>query len=300
MTIGTIFNIQKYAIHDGPGIRTTVFLKGCPLKCGWCHNPESQSIQQEILFSPDKCIGCGDCYKGCIGKAISSIQGQRIKDNNKCSLCGNCAVNCPAEAIEMIGKTMTAEDLMKEIEKDRIFYEESGGGVTFSGGEPLMQLEFLHEVLHRCREVEIHTVLDTSGYSSWETLSKISSHVELFLYDIKHMNDQKHMALTGVSNRPILDNLKKLVAEGKRIWIRVPIIPGINDDDQNIAEIGSLMDSLKLREIYLLPYHNIAMDKYRRLGKTYGLPDIQTPSDRCMNEIAQNLKSCGLNVRIGG
>ena len=300
MTIGTVFNIQKYAIQDGPGIRTTVFLKGCPLNCWWCHNPESQSIQREILFSSDKCIGCGDCYKGCTSKATSSIHRERIKDNNQCSLCGKCAENCPTEAIEMVGKTMTVEDVMKEIEKDRVFYEESGGGVTFSGGEPLMQSEFLHEVLLRCREAEIHTALDTSGYSSWETLSKVSANVELFLYDIKHMNDQKHMALTGVSNRPILDNLKRLVAEGKRIWIRVPIIPGMNDDEQNMEEIGNLMDSLKLKEIYLLPYHNIAMDKYRRLGKAYGLPDIQTPSDKYMNEIAQNLSAYGLKVRIGG
>lgn len=200
----------------------------------------------------------------------------------------------------MIGRRMTAGEVVEEIEKDRVFYEESGGGATFSGGEPLMQPEFLHAALSKCKERKIHTALDTSGYASWETLSRISADVDLFLYDIKHTDEQRHIELTGVSNRQIFYNLKNLAGAGKKIWIRVPVIPGLNDDQENMLKIADLMHGLNLKDIFLLPYHRIATDKYGRLDKVYLLSDLQTPSDEYMHGTAERLRAYGLNVKIGG
>ncbi len=297
---GTVFNIQKYSIHDGPGIRTTVFLKGCPFNCRWCHNPESMSPKPEIVFSSSKCILCGDCYDGCINEAIINNKESFVRDKEKCILCGKCSEDCPAEAIEMIGRIVSVSDVVKEIRKDMIFYEESGGGVTFSGGEPLMQMEFLENILIECKREGIHTAIDTSGYTSWDNLLRVSSNVDLFLYDIKHMDNEKHMQFTGVSNKKILENLKKLVSLGKKIWIRVPIIPTLNDSEDNVLQIAELIKSIELKDIFLLPYHNIATHKYGKLDMKYEIADIQTPSDKHMNEIAMKLKSQGLNVKIGG
>ncbi|KXG74461.1 4-hydroxyphenylacetate decarboxylase activating enzyme [Thermotalea metallivorans] len=200
----------------------------------------------------------------------------------------------------MIGRMVTAGEVMEEIEKDRVFYEESGGGVTFSGGEPLMQPGFLHALLSKCKERKIHTALDTSGYVSWETLSRISANVDLFLYDIKHTDDRRHMELTGVSNRQIFHNLKNLAGAGKKIWIRVPVMPGLNDDQENMLKIADLMHALNLKDIFLLPYHRIATDKYGRLGRVYLLSDLQTPSDEYMHGTVERLSAYGLNVKIGG
>jgi len=297
---GTIFNIQKYSIHDGPGIRTTIFFKGCPLKCDWCHNPESQSYEKEIIFSIEKCIYCNSCNNSCVDKCITFIDKELIIDKAKCSLCGDCTKNCPTNAIEMVGISMTVNEVMGEIEKDMVFYEESGGGVTLSGGEPLMQSEFINAILKKCKEKGIHTAIDTSGYSSLSSVYELSKNVDLFLYDIKHLDDDKHMELTGVSNKQILDNLSNIAKIGSNVWIRVPIIPGINDDDKNILGIGRLMNMLKLTDIFILPYHNIATYKYRKLGKAYDLSNIKTPSDQYMNKISSKLKNFGLNVKVGG
>lgn len=300
MTVAAIFNIQKYSVHDGPGIRTTVFLKGCPLKCAWCHNPESQNYEKEIIVSIEKCIDCNSCIDSCTEKCITITNKELVIDKNRCTLCGKCTRSCPTNAIEMVGKDMTADEVMHEIEKDMVFYEESGGGVTFSGGEPLMQFEFIDLILKKCKEKGIHTAIDTSGYTSWNNIYNISKNVDLFLYDIKHINEDKHMKLTGVSNRQILDNLSNLAKLGSNVWIRVPIIPGINDDDENILGIGQLMNSLKLKDIFILSYHNIATEKYRKLGKTYDLSNIKTPSNAYMEEVASKLKSFGLSVKLGG
>lgn len=300
MTVAAIFNIQKYSVHDGPGIRTTVFLKGCPLKCAWCHNPESQSYEKEIIVSIEKCINCNSCIDSCTEKCITITNKELVIDKNRCTLCGKCTRSCPTNAIEMVGKDMTADEVMHEIEKDMVFYEQSGGGVTFSGGEPLMQFEFIDLILKKCKEKGIHTAIDTSGYTSWNNIYNISKHVDLFLYDIKHINEDKHMQITGVSNIGILNNLSNLTKLGSNVWIRVPIIPGINDDDENILGIGQLMNSLKLKDIFILPYHNIATEKYRKLGKIYDLSNIKTPSNAYMEEVASKLKSFGLSVKLGG
>ena len=209
MASGTIFNIQRYSIHDGPGIRTTVFLKGCPLSCWWCHNPESQKYGVQLVLWKERCIGCGGCNSVCPEGAISGGGFPPVIDSEKCSGCGLCAEECPAVALEMVGKTVSSDYVMKEIEKDLIFYDQSGGGVTFSGGEPLMQPEFLAELLEKCKARDIHTAVDTCGYANWEVLS-IAGLTDLFLYDIKHMDDLVHTRTVGVSNRIILENLAKL------------------------------------------------------------------------------------------
>ncbi len=300
LTTGIIFNIQRYSIHDGPGIRTTVFLKGCPLNCWWCQNPESQLSGQEMLFWGDRCIGCGACSTICPSNAIRIKNGIPVTEKEKCILCGKCTEKCPALAREMIGKKLTTEEVIKEIEKDLVFYEESGGGVTFSGGEPLEQFEFLESLLVCCQKKKIHTTVDTSGYISWEILSKISSKVDLFLYDLKIMDSERHKKYTGISNEIILENLKKLSSVHHNIFVRFPLIPGINDDYQNIKETGEFLSSLKIAQVNILPYHYIGIDKYRRLGRTYKLVTTQPPSEEKLSEVSAILRKFNLNVKLRG
>ena len=300
MTTGTVFNIQRYSIHDGPGIRTTVFLKGCPLDCWWCQNPESQLSGQEMIFWGDRCIGCGACSTICPSDAIQIKNGIPVTEKEKCILCEKCIEKCPALAREMIGKKLTTEEVIKEIEKDLVFYEESDGGVTFSGGEPLRQSEFLESLLICCQKKKIHTAVDTSGYISWEILNKISPKVDLFLYDLKLMDNERHKKYTGVSNELILENLKKLSSVHNNILVRFPVIPGINDDYQNIKEIGKFLSSLKIAQVSLLPYHYIGIDKYRRLGMTYRLAGIQSPSEERLSEVSAILRKFNLNVKLRG
>ena len=299
-TTGTVFNIQRYSIHDGPGIRTTVFLKGCPLNCWWCQNPESRLSGQEMVFWGDRCIGCGACSTICPSGAIQIKNGIPVTEKEKCILCGKCIEKCPALAREMIGEKLTTEEVIKEIEKDLIFYEESGGGVTFSGGEPLGQSEFLEGLLNGCREKKIHTAVDTSGYISWGILNKIHSKVDLFLYDLKIMDKKRHKKYTGVSNEIILENLEKLSSVHNNIFIRFPVIPDINDDYQNIRKIGEFLSSLEITQVNLLPYHYIGKDKYRRLGRTYKLENIQPPSEEKLSEVSVILRKFNLNVKLRG
>jgi pyruvate formate lyase activating enzyme len=300
MTTGIIFNIQRYSIHDGPGIRTTVFLKGCPLNCWWCQNPESQLSWQEMVFWEDRCIGCGACSLNCPSGAIQMENKKPVTDKSKCNLCGECSRICPAQAWEMIGKKLTAEEIVKEVEKDLVFYEESGGGVTFSGGEPLGQSEFLESLLICCQKKKINTAVDTSGYISWEILSKISSKVDLFLYDLKIMDNERHKKYTGASNELILENLKKLSSIHNNIFVRFPVIPGINDDYRNIKETGKFLSSLKIAQVNLLPYHYIGVDKYRRSGRTYKLVTTQPPSEEKLSEVSAILRKFNLNVKLRG
>ncbi len=300
MATGIIFNIQRYSIHDGPGIRSTIFLKGCPLNCWWCQNPESQLSEQEMIFWGDRCIGCGACSTICPSNVIQMKNRIPVTEKEKCLLCGKCIEKCPALSREMIGEKLTIEEVIKEIEKDLVFYEESGGGVTFSGGEPLGQSGFLEGLLNGCREKKIHTAVDTSGYISWEILNKISPKVDLFLYDLKIMDSKKHQEYTGVSNEIILENLKKLSSVHHNIFVRFPVIPGINDDDQNIKETGEFLSSLKITQVNLLPYHYIGIDKYRRLERTYKLATTPPPSEGKLSEISATLSKFNLNVKLRG
>ncbi|MPQ43181.1 trans-4-hydroxy-L-proline dehydratase activase [Clostridium tarantellae] len=300
MIKGTVLNIQKYSVHDGPGIRTTIFFKGCPLKCWWCHNPESHKGNHEIMFFKERCTSCGKCIKRCLNDAITMKDGYPIINEDKCKLCGKCSEWCVNEALEYVGKDVTAENLMKEILKDEVFYEQSNGGVTFSGGEPLNYADFLNEVLKRCKNKGIHTAIETSGYTNWENFNKIYNKVDLFLYDIKLMNNEKHKKYTGKENNKILENLKILSEKDCNIIIRMPIIAGINDDDNHIDETIKYISKLNIIEVNLLPYHKMGMDKYKRLNLSYRLSGMEKPSDIRMVELEQKFKDAGIKVKIGG
>ena len=299
MENGIIFDIKKFSIHDGPGIRTTVFLKGCPLSCGWCHNPESQRVFKEKLFAAGRCIGCRACLAACPAMAIRQTTDGMATDPEKCLHCGLCSEVCPAQACEMAGREVTVREVMDDIEKDMAFFDESGGGVTFSGGEPLSQPEFLLSLLEACRERRIHTVVDTSGFSPWHVLDCILCYVDLFLFDLKLMDDDRHRQFTGVSNRRILENLQALSAGGHPLRIRIPIIPGVTDDDDNMTAIGDFVAGLpSTPPIDVLPYHHFAAAKYERLGKDYHFKKIDPPSADTLYRLTALLSGKGLTVHI--
>lgn len=300
MKQGLIFDIKRYAIHDGPGIRTTVFMKGCSLTCSWCHNPEGIYSGLELMFWDSRCIGCQECLNACEKGAISFDQTTPRVEKNNCDLCGDCTDACPCGAMEMVGRTVTLPDLMTEIEKDRVFYDESGGGVTFSGGEPLLQHVFLSEVLRECKVRGINTCVDTSGAVPYEVFQSVIGSVDLFLYDLKVMGEKKHLEFTGVTNRTILENLKRLDADGARILVRIPLIPGVNDADVNIRETADFVLGLEsVKDVSLLPYHAIAEQKYERLQKGSQFQKAEKLSDERVAEIKNILEESGLNVKIG-
>ncbi len=301
LAAGIVFDIKKFSIHDGPGIRTTVFLKGCPLSCQWCHNPESQRLQPEVMLRMDRCIQCAACLAECAQGAISLNGSGVVTDRELCIQCGVCAQSCYADAREVIGREMTVGEVMAEIERDLSFYDESGGGVTFSGGDPLVQRDFLLALLRACKQQEIHTAVDTSGSFSWPVLERLRPYVDLFLYDLKSMDDRRHQEVTGVSNRLILENLKKLSQQGQPIIIRVAIVPGINDDEENIRRTAEFAAALPyLQGVSLLPYHDTAVHKYANLERAYAIPQIRPPSAARMAEIAGIFRGYGLDVKIGG
>jgi pyruvate formate lyase activating enzyme len=301
MITGIVYDIIKFSTRDGPGIRTTVFFKGCPLSCWWCHNPESQSIHPQLMFRPNLCAQCLACLSVCQQGAISAADGVVSTDLSKCTLCEACAEACYTGAREIVGRKMTVAQVMAEIERDIAFYDESGGGVTFSGGEPLLQRDFLLALLQACKEKDIHTAVDTSGFAPWQVLESIAPYVDLFLYDLKTIDDARHREFTGVSNVLILQNLQALAERGHTIAVRVPIIPGINDDDETVRQMGMFAAALPhLSSVSLLPYHQAGVEKYRRLHLDYKLPGIRPPSDKRMSEIAHILQGFGLQVKIGG
>ena len=298
---GMIFDVRRYAIHDGPGIRTAVFFKGCPLACEWCHNPEGQASEEELVVRERRCIGCRACLEVCAHGAISWNGTGPVTARERCVACGACAEACFAEARGIAGKVMTVEETMAEIERDIPFYEESGGGVTFSGGEPLAQPEYLGALLRACKARGIHTALDTCGYAPWETIDSIRRNVDLFLYDIKVINGAKHRALTGVSNELILSNLRALAELGHGILVRVPVIPGVNDDDESIREIGAFAESLpRVMGIDILPYNRLGVDKYARLGKDCAPQRAEPLTGERMASIVRTLSTFGLSVSTGG
>jgi pyruvate formate lyase activating enzyme len=294
MTSGFVFDIRRYSIHDGPGIRTAVFLKGCPLACAWCHNPESQSFRPELLLRSGRCIACSACIEACQPDAIDNRQGVERK---LCTNCGKCAEVCPAEARELVGHQMSVKQVMAEIESDFVFYEQSGGGVTFSGGEPLAQPDFLLELLSACRARGLHTAVDTSGRAPWPAFEKIRPFVDLFLYDLKLMDEDDHIRWTGVPNKDILSNLWHLSESGHTMRVRIPIIPGINDDDDNLRATGAYLASLPcVPSVDLLAYHNIARSKYTGLGREYSLVDLRPPDRAAVARCAAILSGFGIDV----
>jgi pyruvate formate lyase activating enzyme len=298
---GYIFDIRRFSIHDGPGIRTTVFFKGCPLRCLWCHNPESQSTYPELILHPRRCTLCGACLEICPHDAIYQVGQQMLTDRAKCQLCQACVQVCFAEARQFTGREMTVEQVMAEVERDGPFYDQSGGGVTFSGGEPLFQVDFLRTLLQACKRHEIHTALDTCGFAPFETFESLRSWVDLFLFDLKHMDDAIHYELTGVSNRLILDNLQGLSRLGHTIYLRVPLIPGANDDDNHLRLLARFVSGLpNLERVSLLPYHAGGLEKSTRLNKTVQTAALLPIPESRLSEIKTLFQAYGLETTIGG
>ncbi len=280
MTQGIVFDIQRFAIHDGPGIRTTVFLKGCPLHCLWCHNPESQEPKPEIFFSPEKCIGCHYCEEVCEHDGHHFVDGVHIYNRDNCIRCGDCTLECYSRALEIAGKPMSAEEVLHEVLKDRAFYDNSGGGMTLSGGEPMMQFEFTRDLLRLAKEEGLHNAIETCGASSWARYEEILPYVDLFLYDIKETDPELHEQFTGISNRIVLENVNALSKAGAPIILRCPIIPGLNDRTAHFKAVAELANSLPtVAEINILPYHPLGTSKSQRLGKAVPLEDIAMPPE---------------------
>ncbi len=301
MKTGLIFDIKRYAIHDGPGIRTTVFFKGCPFSCWWCHNPESLVPTPQGLYHNNRCIGCGECINTCPSGAISLETRGVVTNLSLCKHCGSCARICPAEARELVGRFISVDRLMEIIKKDVLFYDESGGGVTFSGGEPLLQADFLLEVLEVCGRHDIHRAVDTAGYASEDILMAVAEKTDLFLFDLKLMDPEKHKKHTGISNQKILGNLEILANQGANITVRIPFIPGVNDEPENIERTGSFISALPgIRNVDILPYHNSAKNKYLKFGLDHPPINILSPSREQLSAVAGHLESFGLQIRIGG
>lgn len=304
-----IFDIKRYSINDGPGIRITIFLKGCPLKCAWCHNPESQSPAVQKFYTASKCIGAQDCIEVCPNNALTLTPEGIVTDVNACNLCGKCADACPSKAIEMSGRLYDVPELMRIIERERVHFEHSGGGVTFSGGEPLMHPDFLIEMLLACGEHNLHRTIDTSGFASTETLLKVAKHTDLFLYDLKLMDETKHKKWTGVSNKLILKNLKALTEIGANINIRIPLIKNVNCDEKELTEMAKFIADLEniryrpefaLPTVNLLSYHNIAANKYHKLGSKYEEFEMAEPSEDELSHAISIFEKFGIETEIGG
>jgi len=295
---GLIFNIQRFSLHDGPGIRTTVFSKGCPLKCQWCSNPESINPYPEIMTYDMKCIGCGKCLEVCPNEAITMVNNISRIERAKCNLCMECAKACPSGAIEEVGKYLSQEEVMREIEKDRLFYLNSGGGVTFSGGEPLQQWQFVREIFKQCKEENIPTALDTTGYARWEVMEKVLEYTDLVLYDIKHLDPLIHVEGTGATNKLILKNVAKTVNRVET-WLRIPVIPGYNDSTPYFRKLAQFSANLGVDKVSLLPYHTMGERKYEHLGRLYPFEGVNPPSEESVNSFKEVIESCGLRVKIG-
>jgi pyruvate formate lyase activating enzyme len=296
---GLVSNLQKYSLHDGPGIRTTVFLQGCPLACAWCHNPETRPAGASVVFAAARCIRCGECLPACPRGCAEAIADRG--DRCGCLACGACVEACPTGARQLAGRRMTVAEVLAEIEKDGPFYDDSGGGVTFSGGEPLAQGEFLKSLLEACRRREMHTAVDTSGYAPREQLLAVAPLVDLFLYDLKFLDEAKHVQYTGVSNGLILENLRALGRVHGNLWIRIPVVPGINDRPEEIEGLVWLAASVPgVRQVNLLPYHRTALHKFQRLAEAYPLAEIAAASPESMRAMAEGLRASGLEIKVGG
>jgi pyruvate formate lyase activating enzyme len=275
-TTGITFNIQRFSTEDGPGIRTTVFFKGCPLRCAWCHNPEGLDPRPELMWYEVRCIAARDCLGACPTGALELTPQGMLIDRQRCDGCGLCAEACPAAALEVIGQRWTPEAIFAEVEKDAIFYETSGGGVTLSGGEPMAQVEFVRELAGLCKEAELHVALDTCGTAAWERYEQVLPMVDLVLYDLKILDAERHRAATGVGNARILDNARRIAAAGMPMWIRTPIIPGYTDGQENITALGRFI-AAQLPTVArwdLLAYTNLGQPKYGRLERHYALGDV--------------------------
>jgi pyruvate formate lyase activating enzyme len=303
MTLGTVFDIQTYSLHDGPGIRTLVFLKGCPLTCVWCQNPESQRRQPELLLHSERCTGCGQCVPVCPDKAIQIIDRKSRTVRALCTDCGKCSTVCPNEARTLIGRTMSDEEVFREVKKDEIFFRNSGGGVTLSGGEPLAQAEFSTSVLRLCKKAGLHTAIETSGMAEWDTFKQVLEYTDLVLYDLKQIDTLAHQRCTGVPNDLILKNVKRIQKEFNiPVVARIPVVPGHNADPKNIEGIAKFIVTELGRDtsVNILAYHRLGETKYERLEKEDRGISITPPSAEQMAGLQKIMQAFGLTVSIGG
>lgn len=298
---GYIFDVRRFSIHDGPGIRTTVFFKGCPLHCLWCHNPESQLFSPELMILSNRCIGCGACSAVCPYGAISEVDGVWVTDRKKCVVCGKCGEVCYADGRQIVGEQKSADEIMKIIDQDKAFYLESNGGVTFSGGEPLAQPDLLQELLEQCKARGYHTALDTSGNAAWGVIEPLLDKLDLILFDLKLMSSDLHRHYTGAGNELILSNLRELAKRMVSVWIRVPIIPGVTDGEANLSAMAEFLSELKPQtRVFLLPYHHVATTKYANVGHDYKLEPTHIPTEAEMTALDYYFKQAGIPVQHGG
>ena len=308
MTDGVIFDIQRYSIHDGPGIRTVVFFKGCPLRCAWCGNPEGQRTAPAIEFFAARCQRCGQCLEVCPRAAVNGdldCAPVAKLDRTACDLCSRCVEACAHAALKVSGRTVTAADVMAEVKKDAGFYRKSGGGVTLSGGEPLAQPAFAEEILRGCGDANIHSAVETCGYAPEGVFRRVVDAADLVLFDLKHMDTDAHAQQTGVSNGPVLANLARLVRWGKPVIARIPLVPGRNDGPENLSAVASRLAQLGVRDVHLMPFHQLGKDKYHRLGMRYQLAEVPSVLGAANGHAAicsakTVLESAGLAVQIGG
>jgi pyruvate formate lyase activating enzyme len=301
-TRGIVFDVQRFAIHDGPGVRTLVFMKGCPLRCWWCQNPEGLFASKSLGYFEYRCIRAEKCVGSCPSHALSFEDDGLVVDRAACDACGICVEGCPTGALSMVGREIDVDELMREIEKDILLYDNSGGGVTFSGGEPLFQPAFLRESLMECRRRGIHTTLETSGYAPPKVFESIIDYVDLFLFDLKLLDDGEHRKYTGVSNAVIKKNMLTLVERnrGRDVVVRHPVIPGINDTEESTEELLGFIHGLDgVSEVDLLPYHDV-FEKYKRLGLKYNMRVHVAPSEEKLSHIKERLEKAGLKVRVRG
>jgi pyruvate formate lyase activating enzyme len=298
---GRVFNLQRCSVHDGPGIRTTVFLKGCPLSCAWCHNPEGISEDPELMLHAGRCLSCGACSEVCPVTEDDASPVGSLWDETACLRCGACVEACPADARDLAGRIHDVGELVDLVERDRPFFEASGGGITFSGGEPLSQPEFLKACLKACRARGLHTAVDTCGLAPRGVMLEVAGLADLILYDLKQMDSEAHRRFTGADNVLILENLRALSNSGTELWVRAPMIPGVNDDDTNLDALGAFLSSLPQRHrVFLLPYHPIAEAKTVRLARAGGFSEFAVPDTGTLVGARRRLQTFGLEVSIGG
>ena len=297
-----VSNIQRFCVHDGPGIRTVVFFLGCPLRCRWCQNPETLEREPRVMFNAQKCAGCGACAEVCDPQATyRNREGKLQFDRARCTTCGRCVLSCYYKARELSARAYSVRALLEEIEKDSVVFRNSGGGVTLSGGEPMIHPAYAAELLARCRSKGIHTAVETCGAVSWRNFEQVLPFVELFLYDLKLIDSEKHEHWTGVSNRLILENATRLAELGKRIIARVPLIRQVNDDDEEFTSIARFAAGLKnAGELHILPFHQVGSSKYELVGREYGMQDVPEENDLRIERCKQIAEGLGLRVSVGG
>ena len=295
-----ITEFQRFSVHDGPGIRTLVFFKGCPLRCKWCQNPETFIAQPEIMFNSELCIGCGNCIEDCPQKAIYVNSTGMVTDWEKCNRCGKCTDRCYSEARRVVGKWLTVSETMKEILKDRVFFENSGGGVTLSGGEVTMYPDFATELLKELQSAGVHTAIETCGHCKWEDMQRLLAHTDLVLFDLKHSDPEKHKHFTGTDNTLILENLSRASEMGKSIIIRIPLVPGVNDDEKTLNEMANIAKKANVTKIHLLPFHQIGEKKWEDLNLDYTFKNVESMQNKDAEAAKRILEKAGLQVNIGG